>query len=191
MCLSTSVVSMEEQTSETELRERMIQIIEATRHDYGRYAELERFTGVSARKWKKLCNRDQNPTAELICALAKLEPSYAQWMLTGDASRLIFPIAGDDPLSYLKSLSAVADSEVKTLLTGTFEQVKQHVTAYAENALHEMDRKLKDMPAPPKNPSKKDIQKHAEEYVKRLMTEDDMQRDSQEFLRRLGWNVED
>lgn len=75
---------MDKPLKTNDLRERMIVVINAmvtsSRH---KYVWLEAQTGVQQEKWKKLCNRKQNPTAELIEALCILFPYYSEWIATG------------------------------------------------------------------------------------------------------------
>lgn len=50
---------------------------------YGFWENLDRYTGISAQRWRKAYARRQRPTPDMIEALAKLFPSYAFWLATG------------------------------------------------------------------------------------------------------------
>ena len=48
-----------------------------------KYPYLEQRTGISARKWQNVCNRVQQPSIEMIAALAMARPYFLSWLLTG------------------------------------------------------------------------------------------------------------
>lgn len=50
---------------------------------HGFWENLERFTRISAQRWRKAYARRQRPTPDMIEALAKLFPEYAFWLATG------------------------------------------------------------------------------------------------------------
>lgn len=55
----------------------------AGEHEHGFYAQLERETGVSAQRWRKVERGLQRPTADMIEAAAKKWPQYVLWITTG------------------------------------------------------------------------------------------------------------
>lgn len=68
----------------TDIRERLIWVISNAVGTTHRYPYLEKRTGISARKWKNVCNRVQQPSIEMLAALAKeLRPAYLEWMVHG------------------------------------------------------------------------------------------------------------
>lgn len=50
---------------------------------HGFWENLERYTGISAQRWRKAYARRQRPTPDMIEALAKIFPAYAFWLATG------------------------------------------------------------------------------------------------------------
>lgn len=73
---------------EQDLRERVIWVVNDFAATAGKYAYLEERTGITARKWKNMCNRVIQPSPEMMMELAKVRPYLATWMLTGQA----FPV---------------------------------------------------------------------------------------------------
>lgn len=68
-----------------DFRERVIWVI---RHFAGRpprYKHLEDRFEISARKWQNVCNRAQQPSIEMVAALATVYPYFVHWMVTGEA----------------------------------------------------------------------------------------------------------
>jgi hypothetical protein len=87
-----------------DFRERMIRVV---REFAGtRYSYLEERTGISARKWKNMCNRVQQPTVEMVIAIAKERPYFLSWLIFGEASN-IFQASLDDPEWSKKLLNAL------------------------------------------------------------------------------------
>ncbi|WP_348944389.1 hypothetical protein ABHF33_13225 [Chitinibacter sp. FCG-7] len=83
----------------TDLRERMILVInETVTSSRLRYIWLESHTGVAQEKWKKLCNRKQNPTSELIEALCNINPQFSEWIVCGRLSNEL-QLQPQDPLN--------------------------------------------------------------------------------------------
>ncbi len=82
----------------SELRERVISLIDASVRVHARYAYLEERTGIAARKWKNMCNRVTQPSHEMLTALAEFSPHYASWMLTGRAVDLQIALGEEDRL---------------------------------------------------------------------------------------------
>lgn len=50
---------------------------------HGFWESLDRYTGISAQRWRKAYARRQRPTPDMIEALAKMFPAYAFWLATG------------------------------------------------------------------------------------------------------------
>ena len=68
-----------------EIRERVIWVINEAIGTAHKYPYLEKRTGISARKWKNVCNRVQQPSIEMLAALAKeFRPLYLEWMVHGE-----------------------------------------------------------------------------------------------------------
>lgn len=68
----------------TECRERTIEVFRAIWDNNYKAAENE--TGISAAKWKRLCNRAQFPTFEMMVRLAETRTYFLVWMMTGEAA---------------------------------------------------------------------------------------------------------
>lgn len=64
-------------------RERVIWVIDDLVGGRSKYSWLERFTGIKARRWKNVYLQVQQPTIEMVAALAKARPELVEWMVTG------------------------------------------------------------------------------------------------------------
>lgn len=69
--------------ADADLRERVIWVVNEFVGAWRKYQYLEKRTGISARKWQNVCNRVQQPSIEMIAALAKERPYFLAWMITG------------------------------------------------------------------------------------------------------------
>lgn len=68
---------------EIDMRERVIAVVRAV---WGSdYKAIESETGVPAAKWKRMCNRLQQPTIEMIESLGNIRPYFLVWMTIGRA----------------------------------------------------------------------------------------------------------
>jgi hypothetical protein len=47
------------------------------------YKFLEKKFGIGARKWQNMCNRAQQPSVEMLAAIATVRPYFVFWLLTG------------------------------------------------------------------------------------------------------------
>lgn len=70
---------------ETDFRERFIFIIRRIYIEHGVYQHLERRYGISARKWKNVCNRVQQPGIDMIAEILGDFPHFSTWLMTGSA----------------------------------------------------------------------------------------------------------
>lgn len=66
-----------------DLRERVIWVINDFVGTWRKYPYLEQRTGISARKWQNVCHRNQQPSLEMVCALAEYRPHLFTWMMLG------------------------------------------------------------------------------------------------------------
>ena len=80
---------MDNLLDETDIRERVIWVIDDFVGTSHKFAYLENRTGISARKWKNLYNRVQQPSTEMIAALAEYRPYFLYWMICGSAKNMI------------------------------------------------------------------------------------------------------
>lgn len=69
---------------EIDLRERFIFIIRRAYIERGLYQHLERRYGISARKWKNVCNRVQLPGIDMMMLILSDYPYYSTWLMTGN-----------------------------------------------------------------------------------------------------------
>lgn len=67
----------------TDFRERVIWLIRNFAGRPTRYKALEERFGISARKWQNVCNHVQQPSIEMVAALASVYPFFLSWMVTG------------------------------------------------------------------------------------------------------------
>lgn len=69
--------------TDDDLRERVIAVVRAL---WGRdYRAAENETSIPSAKWKRLCNRVQQPTIEMLEQLGKARPYFIAWIATGRA----------------------------------------------------------------------------------------------------------
>lgn len=64
-------------------RERVIWVMDDLVGGRSKYSWLERFSGIKARRWKNVYLQVQQPTIEMVAALAKARPHLVEWMVTG------------------------------------------------------------------------------------------------------------
>lgn len=71
----------------TDIKSRVLWMIEnlSPKGRKYRYVFLESQTGISARRWKNMCNGVTSPSIEMLAQLALLRPCLAEWLLTGSA----------------------------------------------------------------------------------------------------------
>lgn len=106
-----------------DLRERVIWVINESVGPTGRdrYSYLERRTGISARKWKNVCNRAQQPSVEMIAALAReLRSHLLEWMVCGSVHN-VFQVDPFDSETLRKS-----DERADKQLQSMGKHLKQH-----------------------------------------------------------------
>lgn len=70
-----------------DLRERFIFLIDQNivSGKGGRYKYLEQRYGISARKWKNVCNRVQQPGTDMLISFLKDYSYFATWLMIGRA----------------------------------------------------------------------------------------------------------
>ncbi len=69
--------------NESNLSERMHELIVFATDEYRRYKQLEIGTGIQADTWKSWFHGRQRPTVEMIEAIGKKWPEFAFWIATG------------------------------------------------------------------------------------------------------------
>lgn len=67
----------------TDVRERLIILINNQVIYSGRYEYLENRYGIAARKWKNVCNRVQLPGIDMLSSILKDYPWFAMWLMLG------------------------------------------------------------------------------------------------------------
>lgn len=68
--------------------DRRERVIWAIQHHVGtarRYAYLQDRTGIRARHWQNVCHLVQQPTMDMVAALAQSLPYFLSWMVAGEA----------------------------------------------------------------------------------------------------------
>lgn len=74
---------------QTDFRERVIWVIRLFAGKPTRYTFLEERFGISARKWQNVCNRAQQPSIEMVAALATVYPYFVFWLITGSSKTVV------------------------------------------------------------------------------------------------------
>lgn len=69
-----------------DLRERLLFLLHVNITRARKYEYLEKRYGISARKWKNVCNRVQMPGIDMLSSILRDRPEYATWLMTGKAS---------------------------------------------------------------------------------------------------------
>jgi hypothetical protein len=94
-----------------ELRDRLLFVADLIAPERGKYAWLEKRTGVSASKWQNLYLEKQLPTVEMLLAVVHLDPSYGKWILTGlpNLEATIEKVAGELGEEAAKNLQMLAN----------------------------------------------------------------------------------
>lgn len=97
-------------------RERMIWIVRMFAGKPTRYKQLEDSFNISARKWQNMCNRVQQPSIEMVAALATVYPYFVHWMVTGssDKTRQLNPT---DPNWFTMMLGYLSFDESQKVLS--------------------------------------------------------------------------
>lgn len=106
-----------------ELRDRMITLIDhISPGGNWRNKWLESRTSISAQKWANLYAKRQHATAELVAALAQIEPQYAEWLVTGRAPRRL-PEAPHDALNHHLNMQLGFGNHMRQLLQSTYDSL--------------------------------------------------------------------
>lgn len=66
-------------------RNRVIWVIDEFVGTSHKHKYLEKRTGIKARRWQNMCYGAQEPSLDMIGALAEYEPHFLSWMITGRA----------------------------------------------------------------------------------------------------------
>lgn len=66
-----------------QLRERFLYLIEIWAANRGRYAWLEKRTGIPAARWQNVLLEKQKPTMEMVIAVCHHLESYTFWLIHG------------------------------------------------------------------------------------------------------------
>lgn len=80
----------------TDFRERVIWLIRNFAGRPTRYKALEDRFGISARKWQNVCNHVQQPSIEMVAALASVYPFFLSWLVTGQSRTVMQMDPKDD-----------------------------------------------------------------------------------------------
>lgn len=92
-------------------RERLIFIINNFVVYSGRYAYLEDRYGISARKWKNVCNRIQLPGINMLSSILNDFPHFSMWLMLGKAIdvKQVDPTGGVLGYNDIMSVGQLAD----------------------------------------------------------------------------------
>lgn len=93
----------------TDFRERVIWVIRNFAGKPTRYKVLEDRFGISARKWQNVCNHVQQPSIEMVAALASVYPFFLAWMVTGKG-RTLMQLDPSDTGWFNRLVNALEDS---------------------------------------------------------------------------------
>jgi len=95
--MSVDMSEEEKERLATDIKSRVLWVIDSVAYKGSRYAFLEERTGIAARKWKNMCNGVTSPSVEMLEQLALMRPCLAAWLLTGDAvGDQVSPCQGGD-----------------------------------------------------------------------------------------------
>lgn len=111
----------------SDFRERVIWVI---RHFAGRpprYKNLEDRFGISARKWQNVCNRAQQPSIEMVSALAAVYPYFLHWMINGEA-HTVLQLDPSDPLWFKTLIDSLTPEKQKAALEDYADRIFEDVT---------------------------------------------------------------
>lgn len=66
-----------------ELQNRLIFLLQDVSPHRGRYAYLQKVTGLSANRWQNLFLKRLPPSMDMVFAALHLKPQYAEWVMFG------------------------------------------------------------------------------------------------------------
>jgi hypothetical protein len=101
--------------NENDFRERIIWVIKNLAGKPTRYRYLEERFGISARKWQNVCNKAQQPSIEMVAALAGIYPFFISWMITGE-SKTLTQLDPKDDMWFRKLLDSLEEKDAKVVL---------------------------------------------------------------------------
>lgn len=99
-----------------DFRERIIWVIKNLAGKPPRYKYLEDRFGITARKWQNVCNHAQQPSIEMVAALATVYPFFMSWMLTGQ-SLTFTQVSPADENWFVNLMSKLEGAEKDAALT--------------------------------------------------------------------------
>jgi len=73
----------------TDVRERLITIINNQVIYSGRYEYLENRYGIAARKWQNVCNRVQLPGINMLSSILQDYPYFSMWLMLGKGTNIV------------------------------------------------------------------------------------------------------
>lgn len=94
----------------SDIRERVIWLIRHLAGQPTRYKYLEERFGITARKWQNVCNHAQQPSLEMVSALATANPYFVHWMITGE-SHTVLQLDPSDPNWFKTLISSLSPSK--------------------------------------------------------------------------------
>ncbi len=88
----------------TTIEDRVILILIENGEPYGYWTALEKQTRISSKRWRKVTDRQQRVTSDMIEAIAKKYPKYAFWIATGITDAINGHIAPINALTFPERL---------------------------------------------------------------------------------------
>jgi hypothetical protein len=129
---------------ETDFRERVIWLIRNFAGRPTRYKTLEDRFGISARKWQNVCNHVQQPSIEMVAALASVYPFFLSWLVTGHGRTVMQMDPKDD--WFRKLLDALEDAP---------DEHEDVLRRYADNLVEEHGIRVVDKETSAVDPEKR------------------------------------
>lgn len=102
------------------VRDRVIWLVNRIGGSPLRYKTVEATLGVSHRKWQNVCNEAQQPSIEMLEAIAACYPFLSEWLLTGRIPRFGDTVAAQLPcppasLASIGALVSALSTDVERL----------------------------------------------------------------------------
>ncbi len=116
-----------------DFRERVIWLIRNFAGRPTRYKALEERFGISARKWQNVCNHVQQPSIDMVAALASVYPFFLSWMVTGHGRTVMQMDPHDDWFGKLLEVLEGAPDAQKDVLHRYADRLTEDLGISAEN----------------------------------------------------------
>lgn len=111
----------------SDFRERVIWVIRHLAGKPTRYKYLEERLGISARKWQNVCNHAQQPSIEMVAALATIYPYFVHWMVTGE-NHTVLQLNPSDPTWFRTLINSLTPQKQEAALVDYADRVFESMT---------------------------------------------------------------